>query len=114
MSVPSVNKNYNICNNEYFNNHQQTGYQCNNCCVTNAKTMASQPFSRYNIGVMKNLQLENIFIIRLLSRRHYSIHNKDNEWYDVHNHLMKEQTTIVLTTPLHESLIHFLAKHYMV
>ena len=99
-----------ICDNEYFKNHQQTGYQCNNCCVTNAKTMAGQPFSRYNIGVMKNLQLENIFIDQIIVEETFIIHNKDNEWYDVSNHLIKEQTTIVLTTPTTRELNPFLGE----
>jgi hypothetical protein len=66
--------------------------------------MSGKPFSRYNIGVMEDLQLGDIFVGQLIVTETFYIHHKDSQWYDVSNNLIKDQTALVLTTPTIKAL----------
>lgn len=91
----------------YFTNHGQKGYQCNTCYVPGVHTKSGRPFSRYNIGVMENVQLGNSpvaneFAPQIVVDETFYIHHQDNKWYNVHNDLAKGQTVMVLTEPMTE------------
>lgn len=94
-TCPFCKMNMHLNNSEYFKNKELIGYECINCSVPNAHTVSGQPYSRYNIGVVKEdfqyIMEETLFIFY-----------KDNKWYNIHNNLNKYQTIVALTEPARE------------
>ena len=92
----------------YFTNRGQQGYACDGCCIPGVNTKSGKPFSRYNIGVLENVQTSSDRVIdQLIVDETFYIHHQDNKWYNVHNDMAKGQTVMVLTAPMQEEHLFY-------
>jgi hypothetical protein len=92
----------------YFGNRGQKGYACEVCFIEGVLTKSGKPFSRYNIGVVENVDVGPHRILeQLIVDETFYIHHKENKWYNVHNDMVKSQTVMVLTEPMNESHIFY-------
>ena len=88
----------------HFVKNDMYGYECGQCSIPLVQTRSGKPFSRYNIGVMKDIQLEGHPVIeQLIVEETFFIRYKDDQWFQVHNNLKKNQTLMVLTRPMEEA-----------
>jgi hypothetical protein len=90
-----------VCADQYFSNQNKMGFECITCYVPNVNTKSGKPFSRYNIGVFQDVELlEGIVLEQMIAEETFYMHNKDDEWFNVHNNILKDQTTIVIVAPM--------------
>lgn len=89
-----------------WKNKGQVGYDCFNCVVPEARTISEKPYSRYTIGVMENIHLsEDRVIGQIIAHETFVLPYKD-KWYNVHNSLVKDQTTIVMVVPTQQEHVY--------
>ena len=110
FTCPFCTKPLDIDDNEAYKNHGQVGYACSYCSVSNAETLSGKPFSRYNLGIMKNIELGGKVLPQLIVDETFYIHYEDDKWYDVHNDLAKDQTLIVLVEPMRSHHVFYMAE----
>jgi hypothetical protein len=100
-----------VNDNDYYSNHGQIGYECVNCSILDANTISGKPFSRYNLGVMRDVALENGFVYeQVIIEETFYIHYKDNKWYNVTNNLAKGQTVMVVVEPMKPEHIFYVGE----
>jgi uncharacterized protein YbaR (Trm112 family) len=110
---PFCSKELAINEDKYYENHGQVGYECLDCSIPGVNTFSGKKFSRYNIGVMKNVHLTDRVYDQIIVEETFYIHFKDNQWYNVSNNLPKSQTVLVLTEPSRpEHMAHISEKAY--
>ena len=86
---------------DYFTKSGMVGYECSQCFVPKVKTKSGRQFSRYNIGVMEDLQVDqDKKLDQVISQETFYLHFKDDRWFQVHNNLRKDRTLMVLTRPM--------------
>lgn len=92
----------------YFTARCQIGYECSHCFVPNVKTKSGKSYSRYNIGVMLDVQTNGYGIVdRVIVSETFYVHRDADFWYRVHNDLIKNQTLIVLEEPMRHDHIYY-------
>jgi hypothetical protein len=84
----------------YFLMRGKLGYDCLRCVIPGVKTAADTPYPQYNISVMSDVPVsDDVIYDQLVMEETFSIHVEGSRWYNVHNSLLREQTSIVLMEP---------------
>lgn len=82
------------------------GYDCFRCIIPGVKTGDETPFPQYSISVMNDVPVnDDVLYDQFIMEETFRIYLEDGRWYNVHNSLLKEQTSIVLMEPARQQ--HF-------
>lgn len=102
LTCPFCSKELTRSKHPWFKSQGYIGYNCFNCVVEGAKGAENQPYSRYMISILEELLPAG----QLVAVETFLIHIKDDQYYNVHNNLPKQQTNIVAVEPAKKE--HFL------
>lgn len=100
-TCPICNVELSVIPGDHFTKSGMVGYECSQCFVPDVRTKSGKPFSRYNIGVVENLRVDEDKVLeQVVSEETFYVHFKRGQWFQVHNNLRKGQTMMVLTRPM--------------